>query len=93
MINDLKERALETLRYMNIELQKLELKTISNRKVRFDLDQQQREYFLHQQMKTSRKSWVVYTEEEIDEMLLRPSLRNGMIKPKNISKRMSKMRE
>ena len=51
-INALKERALETLRYMNIELQKLELKNDIQSKVRFDLDQQQREYFLHQQMKT-----------------------------------------
>jgi ATP-dependent Lon protease len=42
-INDLKERALETLRYMNIELQKLELKNDIQSKVRFDLDQQ-REY-------------------------------------------------
>jgi ATP-dependent Lon protease len=37
---------------MNIELQKLELKNDIQSKVRFDLDQQQREYFLHQQMKT-----------------------------------------
>ena len=51
-INSLKERALETLRYMNLELQKLELKNDIQSKVRFDLDQQQREYFLHQQMKT-----------------------------------------
>nr|MBP6557459.1 LON peptidase substrate-binding domain-containing protein [Flavobacterium sp.] len=52
MINVLKERALETLRYMNVELQKLELKNDIQSKVRFDLDQQQREYFLHKQMKT-----------------------------------------
>ena len=51
-MNTLKERALETLRYMNVELQKLELKNDIQSKVRFDLDQQQREYFLHQQMKT-----------------------------------------
>ena len=51
-INGLKERALETLRFMNVELQKLELKNDIQSKVRFDLDQQQREYFLHQQMKT-----------------------------------------
>ena len=51
-INNLKDRALETLRFMNVELQKLELKNDIQSKVRFDLDQQQREYFLHQQMKT-----------------------------------------
>jgi ATP-dependent Lon protease len=57
-INDLKERALETLRYMNIELQKLELKNDIQSKVRFDLDQQ-REYFLQQQMKTIQEELVI----------------------------------
>jgi ATP-dependent Lon protease len=85
-INDLKERALETLRYMNIELQKLELKNIQS-KVRFDLDQQQREYFLQQQMKTIQEELGGNTqEEEIDEMLVKGKIKNGM-KTKSISKK------
>ena len=69
-INELKERALETLRYMNIELQKLELKNDIQSKVRFDLDQQQREYFLHQQMKTIQEELGgASQEEELDEMM------------------------
>ena len=68
-INDLKDRALATLRFMNIELQKLELKNDIQSKVRFDLDQQQREYFLHQQMKTIQEELGgVSQEEEIEEM-------------------------
>ena len=68
-INDLKERALETLRFMNIELQKLELKNDIQSKVRFDLDQQQREYFLHQQMKTIQEELGgVSNEQEIEDM-------------------------
>jgi len=68
-INILKERALETLRYMNVELQKLELKNDIQSKTRFDLDQQQREYFLHQQMKTIQEELGgVSSEQEIDEM-------------------------
>ncbi|MBD3580890.1 endopeptidase La [Flavobacterium selenitireducens] len=68
-INVLKERALETLRYMNVELQKLELKNDIQSKTRFDLDQQQREYFLHQQMKTIQEELGgVSSEQEIDEM-------------------------
>lgn len=67
--NDLKERALETLRYMNLELQKLELKNDIQSKVRFDLDQQQREYFLHQQMKTIQEELGgVSHDQEIEEM-------------------------
>ena len=68
-INNLKDRALETLRFMNVELQKLELKNDIQSKVRFDLDQQQREYFLHQQMKTIQEELGgVSHEEEFDEM-------------------------
>ncbi|MCH9659814.1 MAG: LON peptidase substrate-binding domain-containing protein, partial [Bacteroidetes bacterium] len=51
-ISDLKERALETLRYMNIELQKLTLKMDIQSKVETDINKQQRDYFLQQQMKT-----------------------------------------
>jgi len=68
-ISNLKERALETLRYMNLELQKLELKNDIQSKVRFDLDQQQREYFLHQQMKTIQEELGgVSHDQEIDDI-------------------------
>lgn len=71
-INDLKDRALETLKIMNIELQKLELKNNIQSKVRFDLDQQQKEYFLQQQMKTIQEELGgVSNEEEFEEMRLR----------------------
>jgi len=71
-MNILKERALATLKYMNTELQKLELKNDIQSKVRFDLDQQQREYFLHQQMKTIQEELGgVSYEQEIDEMRLK----------------------
>jgi ATP-dependent Lon protease len=68
-IGNLKERALETLRFMNLELQKLELKNDIQSKVRTDLDQQQREYFLQQQMKTIQEELGgVSYEQEIEEM-------------------------
>ncbi len=66
---NLRERALNTLRHMNVELQKLELKNDIQSKVRSDIDQQQREYFLHQQMKTIQEELGgVSYEEEVDEM-------------------------
>jgi ATP-dependent Lon protease len=68
-VNNLKERALSTLKHMNVELQKLELKNDIQSKVRFDLDQQQREYFLQQQMKTIQEELGGAShEEEIEEM-------------------------
>lgn len=71
-INDLKERALETLRYMNIELQKLSLKMDIQSKVETDINKQQREYFLQQQMKTIREELGGSSHEaEIEEMRAR----------------------
>ncbi|MGX7666790.1 endopeptidase La [Flavobacterium pedocola] len=71
-VNNLKERALETLRFMNVEHQKLELKNDIQSKVRFDLDQQQREYFLHQQMKTIQEELGgVSHDQEIEDMRIK----------------------
>ncbi|SHE78288.1 ATP-dependent Lon protease [Psychroflexus salarius] len=67
--NDLKDRALATLKYMNLEFQKLELKNDIQSKVQNDMSQQQREYFLHQQMKTIQEELGgVSHESEIEEM-------------------------
>lgn len=66
---NVKERALTCLQYMDVEYQKLELKNDIQSRVRNDLDQQQREYYLHQQMKTIQEELGgVSYEEEIDEM-------------------------
>ncbi|MFY0481295.1 endopeptidase La [Flavobacterium sp. PLA-1-15] len=92
-INDLKDRALETLRFMNLELQKLELKNNIQSKVRFDLDQQQREYFLHQQMKTIQEELGgVSHEEEIEEMRQKAKTKKWDEKTqKHFEKELSKM--
>ena len=50
--DNLKERALLALKNLNKELQKLQLRNDIQSKTREDLDQQQREYYLHQQLKT-----------------------------------------
>ncbi|MCH4553349.1 endopeptidase La [Aestuariibaculum lutulentum] len=68
-VDDLKKRALATLKFMNIEFQKLELKNDIQSRVQMDMSQQQREYFLHQQMKTIQEELGgVNHEEEIEEM-------------------------
>jgi ATP-dependent Lon protease len=92
-MNALKERALETLRFMNVELQKLELKNDIQSKVRFDLDQQQREYFLHQQMKTIQEELGgVSQEEEMDEMREKAKTKKWDEKTqKHFEKELSKM--
>lgn len=50
-VTDLKVRAERALQLLNQELQMLELKNDIQSKVKVDIDKQQREYFLHQQMK------------------------------------------
>ncbi len=68
-IKDQKKRALATLKKMNSEFQRLELRNDIQSKVREDMDQQQREYFLHQQMKTIQEELGgVSYDEEINEM-------------------------
>ena len=71
-INDLQERALETLRYMNLELQKLSLRKDIHTKVHNDINKQQREYFLNQQMNTIQEELGGSTSEaEIEAMRVR----------------------
>jgi ATP-dependent Lon protease len=71
-LKNIKERALLCLKYMNVEYQKLELKNDIQSRVRHDLDQQQKEYFLQQQMKTIQEELGgISYEEEIDEMKVR----------------------
>lgn len=70
-INDLRERALETLRYMHIEIQKLTLRNDIQSKVHSDISQQQREYFLQQQMRTIQEELGGTMDAEIEEMRAR----------------------
>jgi ATP-dependent Lon protease len=68
-IKNLSERALATLKHMDLQMQKLSLKNDIQSKVRNDLDQQQREYILQQQMKTIQEELGgVSYEAEIEEM-------------------------
>ncbi|MCO5229852.1 MAG: endopeptidase La [Chitinophagales bacterium] len=51
-INEIKRRVQKVLEHLNNELQLLELKVSIQDKVRQDIDKQQRDYFLHQQIKS-----------------------------------------
>ena len=75
-INNLHQRALLTLKHMNVELQRLELKNDIQSKVQNDMNQQQREYFLHQQMKTIQEELGgISYDEEISEMKKRADVK------------------
>ena len=69
---DLKERATMVLSNLTKELQMLELKNQIQSKVKVDLDKQQRDYFLHQQMKTIQEELGENNfTQDIQEMKLR----------------------
>ena len=71
---DLKKRAINVLELLSKELQMLEMKNEIQSKVRTDLDQQQREYFLHQQMKAIQEELGgAGSGKEIEEMRLQAS--------------------
>jgi len=69
---DLKVRANNALGFLTKELQILEMKNEIQSKVRTDLDKQQREYFLHQQMKAIQEELGgAGSGQEIEEMRVR----------------------
>ena len=70
--DSLKERALLTLKNLSKELQKLQLRNDIQSKTKSDLDQQQREYYLNQQLKTIQEELGGSSnEEELEEMRLK----------------------
>ena len=65
---NLKLRSQQTLEIISKELQRLEMKNEIQHKVKHDLDQQQREYFLNQQLKAIQEELGGSADQEIDEM-------------------------
>ncbi len=66
---ELNIRSQHTLKHLTSELQLLEMKNEIQSKVKVDIDKQQREYFLHQQMKTIQEELGDKTfEAEFQEM-------------------------
>ncbi len=70
--SDLKARATATLKHLNMELQKLQLRMDIQSKTRSEMDQQQREYYLNQQLRTIQEELGgVSQEQEVDELVQR----------------------
>lgn len=91
--NDLHQRALKTLEFMNKELKKLELRNEVQSKVQSDMSKQQREYFLHQQMKTIQEELGGGSnEDEIQELRERAKNKKwGQKVKEHFEKELSKM--
>ncbi len=84
-LDDMFIRASEVLKHLNIELQMLEMKNEIQTKVKTEFDQQQREYFLHQQMKQIQEELGgSSSESEIEEMRAKGKKKNWNKEVKDI---------
>ena len=76
---DLKKRATSALKMLTKELQMLEMKNKIQSKVQTDLDQQQKEYYLNQQMKAIQEELGgAGSQKEVEEMRKQASKKNGV---------------
>ena len=74
---NIENRALKCLKFLNVEYEKLALKNDIQSKVRNDLDQQQREYYLQQQMKTIQEELGENSyQEDIQELIKKAKDKN-----------------
>ena len=70
-------RALKCLKFLNVEYEKLALKNDIQSKVKNDLDQQQREYYLQQQIKTIQEELGENSyQEDIQELIKKAKDKN-----------------
>jgi ATP-dependent Lon protease len=67
-VNNTTERATKVLSALQKDLQMLELKNKIRSKVRVDIDKQQREYFLHQQMRQIQEELGTGTNKDLEEL-------------------------
>jgi ATP-dependent protease La len=67
-INSLQERAYHLLEILNREVQLAEIKASIQMRAREDIDQQQREYFLQQQIKTIQDELGGGQDQEVEEL-------------------------
>lgn len=69
---DIKKRAKLVLEHLTFEIQMLEMRNEIQAKVKVDLDKQQRDYFLHQQMRTIQNELGDNPQEQdLDDMRIR----------------------
>ena len=68
---DLRERAMALLKVLDTQVELLKIKQEINQKVKSDIDQQQREYYLNNQLKTIQEALGMDEEEEFAKLRAR----------------------
>ncbi len=67
-ITDMQERGMSLLKVLDSQIQLLEIKQEINQKVKSDIDQQQREYYLNNQLRTIQEELGMDEGEEMEKM-------------------------
>ncbi len=67
-IDDITVRAMKLLQVLDTQIQLLKIKQEMNQKVKSDIDQQQREYYLNNQLRTIQEELGMDEEEEFEEV-------------------------
>ncbi len=67
-LNSLKDRAMKLLELLNQQIEFLKIKDDIQKKVKSEMDQQQREYFLNNQLKTIQEELGMNSGDDIDEL-------------------------
>ena len=83
-VNNATERATKVLAALQKDLQMLELKNKIRSKVRVDIDKQQREYFLHQQMRQIQEELGTGTNKDIEDLKAKAEKKNWSIEAKEV---------
>jgi len=87
-ISNIKERLFKLYEMLTQEAQLLQIKADIQSKTREDLNQQQREHFLQQQIRTIQENWVGTCKTKIFRNCVNePKKRNGTVKLPRFSKK------
>lgn len=74
--DDLKIRALKLLSLLEVQMQLMKIKQEINQKVKSEIDQQQREYYLNNQLRTIQEELGMDDAEEFDRLREKAALKN-----------------
>ena len=88
-MDDFKEKCESVLKYLNEELELLKLKKEIQSKVDTDIEKQQRQFLLHQQLKTIQEELgsAGSDDPEVAKLGLKLKTKNGLIKFNQHSKK------
>ena len=88
--DDVKVRGLKLLSVLDMQIELMKIKQEINQKVKSEIDQQQREYYLNNQLRTIQEELGMDDAEEFDRFKEGPQRRSGQRRSRKSSRRSSR---